>query len=80
MEQMQVSGASNPSVSAKIERGQRGSYAWELRANVACQPGQTYDAAFAEAIDALQTADGTMRRLFGSTADGDLAVAPARVA
>jgi hypothetical protein len=67
---MQVQGASGPSVSAKIERGQRGGYAWELRANVAWQPGQAYDEAFAEAIGALQTADATMRRCFGSVVAG----------
>lgn len=79
MESLTVQGASGPSVSAKIERGQRGGYGWELRANVACAPGQDYDAAFAEAITALQTADGQMRRLFGTVAD-DLTVTPAKVA
>lgn len=80
MESLTVQGASGPSVSAKIERGQRGGYGWELRANVACAPGQTYDEAFADAIGALQLADMQMRRLFGSTAEGDPTVSPTRVA
>ena len=76
---IQAQGTGFPGVSAKIERGQRGGYGWELRANVACAPGQDYDAAFADAIGALQTGDGTMRRLFGTVAD-DLTVTLTKVA
>ena len=60
----QVQGA-GPSVSVKIEKGQRNTYAWECRANVLCRPGQTYEDAFHEAITALTVADDRLRSEYG---------------
>lgn len=70
-----TAGAAVPHVTAKVERGQRGGYGWTLGATVAQAPGQTVEQAFAAALDALVTADGQMRRMFGTAADGDLKTA-----
>src|SRR5256885_12626940 len=68
-----------PGASAEIERGQRGGYGWELRANVTCQPGPADEAALSDAITALRTADMRMGRLFGAPAEGDSTAGTARV-
>jgi hypothetical protein len=63
-------------VRAKVERGQRGTYAWELSIDVPRQDGEGYEAAFARAAEALTAADATMRRLFGAEG-GPEAIRPA---
>jgi hypothetical protein len=52
-------------VRAKVERGQRGGYAWELSVEVPAREGEDHRAAFERAIDALVLADRTMDTLFG---------------
>ena len=53
------------SVRAKVERGQRGGYAWELSVEVPARDGADHRAAFERAIDELVLADRTMDALFG---------------
>jgi hypothetical protein len=68
------------SVRAKVERGQRGGYAWELSIEVPRQSSdEGYAAAFERASAALTEADRTMGCLFGAPA-ADLTVSPTRVA
>ena len=52
-------------VRAKVERGQRGGYAWELSIELPARDGADHRAAFERAIDELVLADRTMDALFG---------------
>ena len=82
MEQSTVVHQYTPSaggVRARVERGQRGGYAWELAIEVPRQSSdENYAAAFERAIDALIAADTTMAGLFGDATDPT--VSPTRAA
>jgi hypothetical protein len=68
---IQIQGAGASSVTAKIERGQRGGYGWTLSALVAQQPGESTSEAFERAISALVVADAQVRRCFGTAEGGE---------
>ena len=70
--QVTTTGAAFPHITAKIEKGQRNTYAWTLSATVALAPGEDLDAAFDRAFDALGNADDAMRRMFGTVAEGTI--------
>jgi hypothetical protein len=63
--------ASAGGVRAKVERGHRGGYAWELSVQMPAWEGEDHRATFQRAIDALVDANLTMTALFGFPATGD---------